>query len=105
MRASAILLCAGFLCAHAQAEPDAVALGQAQGYPLGTATTFAREPYRVGSWSALDRVPGIVVRRVAASAAPQPLPPFASPPPIRYRFRNIEYSLADYLARQRTTGL
>ncbi|TWO71040.1 serine hydrolase [Caenimonas sedimenti] len=105
MRASTLLAWAVLLCGPAQADPDATALGQAQGYPLGTATTFYREPYRVGSWSALDRVPGVVVRRVAASAAPLSLPPFAHPPPIRYRFRNIEYGLADYLARQRTTGL
>ncbi|MCG2594522.1 beta-lactamase family protein [Ramlibacter sp. XY19] len=100
------LLLVGFLvgaCAHA--EPDAAQLGQARGYPLGGATTWAQVPYRVGSFSALDQVPGIVVRRVDASTAPQPLPRMADAPAIRYRFRNLDYTLDDYLERQRATGL
>ena len=105
MRGAIVLVCAALLGGPAGAEPDAASLGQAQGYPIGNASNFFREGYRVGSWSALDRVPGVEVRRVAAAAQPQPLPPFANPPPIRYRFRNVEYTLADYLDRQRTTGL
>ena len=33
------------------------------------------------------------------------LPPAASAPEIRYRHRNIRYTLDDYLERQRITGL
>lgn len=106
MRGPAVLAaCAVLFCAAAAAEPDAAALGRDRGYPIGTASNFFREPYRVGAWSALDRVPGIEVRRVQPSATPQPLPPAAQPPAIHYRFRNAEYPLADYLNHQRTTGL
>jgi CubicO group peptidase (beta-lactamase class C family) len=100
-----LLLALGCLCVAAQAEPDAAALGQAQGYPVGQRDTWYTKPYRVGSWSALDQVPGIRVRRVAPSATPVALPRMANPPPIAYRYRNLSYTLAEYLERQRTTGL
>lgn len=103
-RIVAALLCAG-LVASAYAEPDAAVLGQAQGYPVGTAATFFQQAYRVGSWSALDRVAGVQVRRVPAPAQAQPLERVPAPPAIRYRHRNIEYTLQDYLERQRATGL
>jgi CubicO group peptidase (beta-lactamase class C family) len=89
----------------ARAEPDAELLGASRGYPVGTAATWYQVPNRVGSWSALDRVQGLQVRRVAAPAQAQPLPRAAQPPEIRYRYRNIGYTLQDYLERQRATGL
>ncbi len=57
--AVAALLLAG---STALAEPDEAVLGRAQGYPLGTASNWFLNPYRVGSWSALDRVPGVRTR-------------------------------------------
>jgi CubicO group peptidase (beta-lactamase class C family) len=105
MRVRPLLLCALFLPALALAEPDAALLGEGQGYPLGTAATLYRTPYRIGAWSALDQVPGVRVRVVAASTAPLPLPPATDAPAIRYRFRNVDYGVADYLQRQRATGL
>lgn len=105
MRAAALLLCAAALAGAARAEPDAELLGQPLGYPLGTAATFFQPPYRVGSWSALDRVPGIRVRRVPAAAQVQPLPRSDAPVEIRYRWRNVGYTLDDYLERHRATGL
>lgn len=105
MRAAGLLLCALALAASARAEPDAEALGQALGYPLGTAATFLQPAYRVGSWSALDRVPGVLVRRVPAAPQAQPLPRSTEPVEIRYRYRNLPYTLQDYLERQRATGL
>ena len=68
MRAAAPLLCALLAAGMARGEPDAALLGEAQGYPVGTAAGWYQNPYRVGSWSALDQVPGMRVRRVAASA-------------------------------------
>ncbi|TFZ01866.1 serine hydrolase domain-containing protein [Ramlibacter humi] len=104
MKAALAAVLAVAACA-AQAEPDEARLGKDLGYPVGTRETWYANPYRVGSWSALDQVRGVLVRRVAASAQPMPLPPMASPPAIRYRYRNIGYSLDEYLERQRTTGL
>ncbi|WP_137919397.1 serine hydrolase [Hydrogenophaga sp. 2FB] len=87
------------------AEPDEALLGQGQGYPVGSIQTWARNPYRVGSWSALDQVPGVRVNRVAPSSQVRPLPPMAQPPALRYRYRNLGYSIDEYLDRQRATGL
>ena len=89
----------------AYAEPDEDLLGKAQNYPLGTAATWYNNPYRVGAWSAMDRVPGIRTRVVARSPDAKPLPLAAQPAPIKYRYRNIAYTLAEYLDRQRATGV
>jgi leucyl aminopeptidase len=45
------------------------------------------------------------VRTVAHGADVMPLPDAAAPPAIRYRWRNIGYTLDDYLERRRVTGL
>jgi len=105
MRAAALLLAAVLLGGGARAEPDADQLGQGMGYPLGNASSFFQPGFRVGSWSALDRVPGVLVRRVPAPAEAQPLPRSTEAVEIRYRFRNLQYTLQDYLDRQRATGL
>jgi CubicO group peptidase (beta-lactamase class C family) len=90
----------------AHAEPDEVLLGKEQGYPAGTAANWNVNPYRVGSWSAMDQVKGLSVRAVSrGTAAVTPLAPADQRPGIRYRFRNIGYTLDDYLERQRVTGL
>jgi CubicO group peptidase (beta-lactamase class C family) len=100
-----LLLCVAAFAAGARAEPDDDALGRGLGYPPGTAATMFQQAHRVGSWSALDRVPGVLVRRVPAPGPVQPLPRAESSPPIVYRFRNLQYTLPDYLDRQRATGL
>lgn len=105
MRRRALLSLLAFAALAARAEPDAAQLGADAGYPRGTSRNCFQERFRVGCWSALDQVPGVQVRRVAPSAAPQPLPTLADPPAIRYRYRNVEYTLDDYLERQRATGL
>lgn len=106
----AALLCAlaGLLMGAALpavAEPDADLLGRAQGYPVGDRSgSWYAVPYRVGSWSAMDKV-GVPVRSVARAGPVQPLPQAAVQPPIQYRYRNIGYTLDDYLERRRITGL
>jgi CubicO group peptidase (beta-lactamase class C family) len=105
MRSLSLLLALAFSCVAAHAEPDAAQLGEPQGYPVGTASTWLQPRYRVGSWSALDQVAGFEVRRVAPAATASPLPAASNPPAIRYRFRNIEHTLDEYLERQRATGL
>ncbi|MDW5441303.1 serine hydrolase [Polaromonas sp. SM01] len=103
----AALLLAAFtaLATPASAEPDEVLLGQAQNYPLGTVRTWYDNPYRVGAWSALNKVPGILTRGVPHAAQASALPQAAQAPAIRYRYRNLSYTLAEYLERQRATGL
>jgi CubicO group peptidase (beta-lactamase class C family) len=90
----------------AWAEPDEALLGKDQAYPVGTASSWYSNPNRVGSWSALDKVNGLPVRRVSrGTGEAAPLPAAKAPPAIRYRFRNLGYTLDDYLERQRVTGL
>ena len=89
----------------ARAEPDEDLLGKAQNYPLGNAATWYNNPQRVGAWSALHKVPGIRTRVVARSADAKALPLAAQPAQIKYRYRNIAYTLAEYLDRQRATGV
>lgn len=104
MRA-ALLLAAVVLAGSARAEPDEDVLGRGLGYPLGTTATLFQQAHRVGAWSALDRVPGVLVRRVPAASQVHPLPRAEQAPPIRYRYRNLSYTLQDYLDRHRATGL
>ena len=82
-RTRAALLLALLLCsAGVHAEPDEEALGKSQAYPVGAPPTWYTTPYRVGSWSALDRV-GVPVRAVARGADVMALPEAAAPPAIR----------------------
>ncbi|NBS46052.1 MAG: class C beta-lactamase-related serine hydrolase [Betaproteobacteria bacterium] len=90
----------------ARAEPDEDVLGKSMGYPVGRGNAESRGmPYRVGSWSALDKVPGVLANPVRRAEVALPLPRAANPPEIRYRHRNIGYTLDDYLNRRRITGL
>ena len=89
----------------AYAEPDEALLNKPGNYPVGTASTWYGNAYRVGSWSALDKVVGIQTRIVARPAHPSPMPHAVAPSPIAYRYKNTGYILSDYLDRQRTTGL
>ncbi len=101
-RLVALLLAA---CGAAHAEPDEALLGKERGYPVGTLATMVDNAHKVGAWSALDKVPGVRVSRVQPAAQPRPLARMDAPPAIRYRFRNLGYSLDEYLERNRATGL
>lgn len=106
MRSPAALLLALLLCSASavRAEPDEEALGKAQGYPAGGPPTWYSTLYRVGSWSAMDKI-GTPVRTVARGPDVMPLPDAAAPAAIRYRWRNTGSTLEDYLERRRVTGL
>lgn len=95
-----LLLCGAAVIA----EPDEDALGKLQGYPTGGPPTWYTTPYRVGAWSAMDQV-GVPVRAVKRGTDVLPLPDATAPPVIRYRWRNVDYTLDDYLERRRITGL
>lgn len=95
-----LLLCGAAVIA----EPDEDALGKLQGYPTGGPPTWYAAPNRVGAWSAMDQV-GVPVRAVKRGTDVLPLPDATAPPVIRYRWRNVDYTLDDYLERRRITGL
>ena len=102
---SALLVGLAAACHAAWAEPDDERLGKSQNYPVGNATTWYSNPNRVGAWSAMRRVPGIQTRLVSRATEARPLPKAAQPAAITYRYQNINYTLAEYLERQRATGL
>lgn len=101
----ALIVLATWASGSLHAEPDEELLGKSQNYPLGNVNNWQLNPYRVGSWSALDKVPGVRTRVVGHPAEASPLPRAASPAAVSYRYKNTNYTLADYLDRQRATGL
>ena len=104
-RLPALLVAVATLCQAAWAEPDEERLGKSQNYPVGNASTWYGNPNRVGAWSAMHTVPGIQTRLVSRAPDAKPLPKAAQPVAVFYRYRNLNYTLADYLERQRATGL
>ena len=100
-----MLLALAFTGLPSLAEPDEERLGKSQNYPTGNASTWYGNPNRVGAWSALHTVPGIQTRIVSRAVESRPLPKAAQPGAITYRYRNLNYTLADFLKRQRATGL
>jgi CubicO group peptidase (beta-lactamase class C family) len=94
------------LLAHpfpAHAAPDEELLGKSSGYPVGTRENwFFDERVRVGSFSHLDEL--LPHNTLKKAATPLPLPKAADAPYIGYRFEDKDYSLDDFLARQRVTG-
>jgi CubicO group peptidase (beta-lactamase class C family) len=89
----------------ARAEPLELVLGRRDAYPVGTAVNWFANPYRVGSWSAMDEVRGLRTRAVPRGSATSGLPSAARAPDIRWRYRSLAYSLDEYLERQPVTGL
>jgi CubicO group peptidase (beta-lactamase class C family) len=86
------------------AAPDEQQLGKAAGYPIGTrGSWFYDESVRVGSFSNLDKL--LRHYTLDKSASPLPLQAAAMEPKIEYRFENTTYTLDDFLAHQRVTGL
>ncbi len=92
------------LALPAAAAPDENLLGKAAGYPVGRpANWFFDESVRVGSFSHLDSfLPHNTLKK---SDAPLPLAVASNSPKIGYRFDGQTYSLDDFLAHQRITGL
>lgn len=91
------------LCGPVASEPDEDQLGKSAGYPLGA--RWSAMENRVGSWSALDKVEGVLTQSVSRGDKVNPLPKATHPPEIRYRYRNLGYTLDEYLERRRITGL
>jgi CubicO group peptidase (beta-lactamase class C family) len=86
------------------AAPDEELLGKARGYPVGTrANWFFDEGVRVGSFSHLDEIlPHYTLNK---AQSPLPLAKAAAEVKLGYRFENQAWTLEDFLAHQRVTGL
>lgn len=70
--ALALLLVAALTAGTARAAPDEAAQGADQGYPVGDRSSWFRQPYLVGSFTAMDQL--FPVRRVPAGSSVRPLP-------------------------------
>jgi CubicO group peptidase (beta-lactamase class C family) len=81
---------------------DAAAYGADEGYPLGTLATGAEMRHLVATYSHFDELtPARIVSRAATSWSFRR----AAEPEIYYSFDGERRTIADYLARQPTTGL
>ncbi len=81
--------------------PDALAYGQALGYPIGL--PLLRQPYMVGNYSHYDSLhPSHLVER---AETPSVLERASTEPRVSYRYDNQDLTIQDYLARNPTTGL
>jgi CubicO group peptidase (beta-lactamase class C family) len=101
-------LCLPLLLAgvFAYAAPDEDVLGKSEGYPYPHSKDAWRdmdERLKIGEFSHADDI--FETRPVARGAAVSALEKAADAPQIRYRFGNATYSVDDYLAHQRCTGL
>lgn len=90
------------LARSAAAEPDDQLLGRDEGYPRGTPATMYAERFKVGSFSASDR---IRASRIVPHGSQVWKLKTGPTRPIRYRLGSAEYTLDDYLDRQRVTAL
>jgi hypothetical protein len=104
MRILALGAAMAVLSVPAAAAPDEQQLGKAEGYPIGSrGSWFYDESARVGSFSNLDKL--LAHYTLGKSVAPLPLPAAAGDSRVEYRFENATYTLDDFLAHQRVTGL
>ncbi|HWB00875.1 MAG TPA: hypothetical protein VG713_20425, partial [Pirellulales bacterium] len=62
-RCSIVVVVLSIAVTTARAEPDEAALGKAQGYPRGNATTMFADAFKIGSFSGSDQ---IVAHRMVA---------------------------------------
>ena len=93
----------------AHAAPDEYNLGKSQGYPVGKADNWSSESVRVGSFTALGEISGILngsVNELSPSNNPMPLQHAQDEPPYRWAVKDEKnLSVDDYLSRQRIMGL
>jgi len=102
----AAALCLLLTAAFVHAGPDELVLGKAQGYPYPSSKGAWRdmeELWKIGEFSHVEQI--MDTQKVAHGSAAAPLPVLENPPALRYRFNGASYSVDDYLAHQRVTGL
>jgi CubicO group peptidase (beta-lactamase class C family) len=83
--------------------PDEEILGKSKGYPIGDLKTAWEEPYRVGSYSAMDQI--FPHRVLHANESPLELTRCTENFDLHYAYEGNTRSIDDYLSSHRTTGL
>jgi CubicO group peptidase (beta-lactamase class C family) len=103
-RLAGLLLLTAATAGHA--APDEADLGKGNGYPVqsfGPRFSLLDERYKVGTFSNMDHV--FWPREIAASPTASPLLGADGPFAADYPYNGRTYSIEDFLARQRITGL
>ncbi len=91
-------------CTLALAAPDEATLGRAAGYPVAPRLSQMHDDrFIVGSFSALDTLSPHCL--LPPSPHPLALPVAASAPEFAYKLGGKSLTLADYMDRQRATGV
>ena len=90
----------------AYSAPDEAELGKSDGYPIQALSpefSLMNERFKVGTFSNMEKV--FSPRIVATSPATSPLPPYDGSSSFTYPYGGQNYSVDDFLSRQRITGL
>lgn len=99
-----ILIC--LLCTHfAYAAPDEQAMGKDQNYPVGNIRNWTQPQFRIGSWSAPQKIEGLTNSRIEKSPAPAAIPKALNPVDIKYTHNLSDYTIEQYFERQKITSL
>jgi CubicO group peptidase (beta-lactamase class C family) len=88
------------------AAPDEADLGKSDGYPvqvLGSTFSMMNERFKVGTFSNMEKV--FSHRTIATSLTPSQLLPYEGSSSFTYSYNGQNYSVDDFLNRQRITGL
>ena len=106
MNSKSFLLILSLLTLHtALAAPDEENLGKSQNYPVGNIRNWTQPQYRIGSWSAPQRIEGFSTGKVEKSTSPFVIPKENLSIDIKYKFNLTEYSVDQYFDRQKVTSL
>lgn len=89
----------------ALAAPDEEVLGKNQSYPVGNIRTWTQPQFRIGSWSAPQKIDGVGHTRIEKSPNPVSIPKAPLAVNLKYSHGSSEYSLDQYLDRQKVTSL
>lgn len=101
----AILVCGVLANTLINAAPDEEALGKSSGYPVGNIRNWTQPQYRIGSWSAPQKVEGVGSSRIDKSPKPFVIPKADLPIEIKYSQGFSDYTVDQYFERQKVTSL
>lgn len=104
MKISIPLICLLF-AQLANAAPDEQAMGKDQNYPVGNIRTWTQPQFRIGSWSAPHKIEGLANSRIEKSPSPVAIPKASSSVDIKYTHNLSDYTVDQYLERQKVTSL
>jgi hypothetical protein len=100
-----VLVCGVSASALLYAAPDEESLGKSSGYPVGNIRNWTQPQYRIGSWSAPQKIEGVGNTRIDKSSKPFAILKANLPNEIKYRYGLNDYTIDQYFDRQKVTSL